>query len=413
MIPHPTSTRAALAVPCLAIFMAMAGCGRSDSDAVKADATAPPVVAVAKTERQDLRRQTILTAEFRPFQEVDVMAKVSGYIKTILVDVGDRVRQGQLLATLEIPEMHDDLTRAQATVSRSDAEVARAQDDIQRSQSSHRIAHLTYERLAGVAKNEPGMIAQQELDAAQSKDLEAEAQVAGAKSNLNTALQSEGISRAEQGKVKTMFDYTRVTAPFTGVITKRFADTGSMIQAGTASQTQAMPVVRISENSRLRLIVPVPESAVPSIRLGEPIEVRVPTLKRSFAGRVARFSDRVQQSTRTMDTEIDVENPGLVLIPGMYAEVTLVLEKRNAAVAVPVTALQRAEGGSATVLVVTPQNRVEERAVKTGLETSSDAEVQSGLREGELVVIGNRSSLRAGEVVKPKLTAMTDGRSEL
>lgn len=409
MLPNPPCMRAALAFLCIA----MAGCGHSDSDAVKADASAPPVVAVAKTERRDLARQTVLTAEFRPFQEVDVMAKVSGYIKTINVDVGDRVQKGQLLATLEIPEMNDDLTRAQATVSRSDAEVARAQDDIRRAESAHKIAHLTYERLASVAKNEPGMIAQQELDAAQSKDLEAEAQVSGAKSNLNTAMQSAGISRAEQGKVKTMFDYTRVTAPFSGVVTKRFADTGSMIQAGTASQTQAMPVVRISENSHLRLIVPVPESAVPSIRLGESIEVRVPTLQRSFTGRVARFSDRVQQSTRTMDTEIDVPNPSLVLIPGMYAEVTLMLEKRDAAIAVPITALQRSEAGSAAVLVVTQQNRVETRAIKTGLETSRDAEVQSGLREGELVVIGNRSALRDGEAVRPKLTAMTDGRSEL
>lgn len=139
MIPYPRSACAALAVFCLA----MAGCGRADSDEVRAEGGAPPVVAVAKSERRDLSRQTVLTAEFRPFQEVDVMAKVAGYIKTIGVDVGDRVRQGQLLATLEIPEMNDDLTRAQALVSRSDAEVARARDDIQRAESAHRLApHL-------------------------------------------------------------------------------------------------------------------------------------------------------------------------------------------------------------------------------------------------------------------------------
>ena len=85
-------------------------------------------------------------------------------------------------------------------------------------------------------------------------------------------------------KVKTMMDYTRVTAPFAGVITKRYADTGSMIQAGTASQTQAMPVVRLSENSLLRLILPVPESAVPTVHIGQQVEVRVPTLNRSFPG---------------------------------------------------------------------------------------------------------------------------------
>ena len=400
---------AALTIVCLAL----AACGHPESAAVSADTAETPVVAVAKTERRDLSRQTTLTAEFRPYQEVDVMAKVSGYIKSIRVDVGDRVQTGQLLATLEIPEMNDDLSRAKATLSRSDAEVTRAQDDIQRAESSHRLAHLTYERLANVAKNQPGMIAQQELDAAQSRDLESEAQVSGAKANLNTAMQSVGVSKAEQGKVRTMFDYTRVTAPFAGVVTKRFADTGSMIQAGTASQTQAMPVVRVSENRLLRLIVPVPESAVPSIRLGEQIEVRVPTLKRSFSGKVARFSDRVQQATRTMETEIDVPNPGLILMPGMYAEVTLNLEKRDNAVAVPLTALQRdADTTTAKVFVVSPQNRIQTKTVTTGLETARDAEVRSGLDAGELVVIGNRAALKNGEAVKPRLTTITDGRSD-
>ncbi len=402
--------RSMILAPLALIVLAAAGCSSSHATVAAADESAPPVVAVAKTERRDLSRETVLTAEFRPYQEVDVMAKVSGYIKKINVDVGDRVQQGQLLATLEVPEMKDDLTRADATISRANSEIARAQDDVRRAESAHRIAHLTYERLANVAKNQPGMIAQQELDAAQSKDLEAEAQVAGAKSNLDTATQSLGVSRAEQGKVRTMIDYTRVTAPFAGVVTKRFADTGSMIQAGTASQSQARPVVRVSENSTLRLIVPVPESAVPSIHLGETIEVRVPTLKRSFTGRVARFADRLQAATRTMETEIDVPNHGLMLMPGMYAEVTLVLEKRDGAIAVPITALQR-EGDTATVLVVTAANRVETRKLETGLETARDVEVKSGLRDGDMVVVGNRAVLKNGEEVKPKITSISDGRN--
>ena len=171
-------------------------------------------------------------------------------------------------------------------------------------------------------------------------------------------------------------DYTRVTAPFAGVITKRYADTGSMIQAGTASQTQAMPLVQLSENSLLRLILPVPESAVPTVHIGQQVEVRVPTLNRSFPGQVARFADKLSLATRTMDTEVDVPNPTLVLIPGMYAEVNLTLDRRNAVLAVPVTAVdmdRRRRMPPARVMVVTPDNRVEIRKVELGLETANES----------------------------------------
>src|SRR5581483_5559853 len=173
----------------------------------------------------------------------------------------------------------------------------------------------------------------------QSKDVVSEAQVSGAKSNLTAAEQQVRVNTAELQKVKTLAEYARVTAPFDGVITKRFADTGSMIQAGISSSTQAMPVVRLSENNLLRLIVPVPESAVPAVRIGQAVEVRVPSLNRGFPGRVARFSGKVSLATRTMDTEVDVPNPSLVLVPGMYAEVNLTLDSRHGVVAVPVSAV--------------------------------------------------------------------------
>jgi len=366
-----------------------------------------PTVAVAKAAPADLSRSVKLTAEFKPFQEIDVMAKVAGYIKEIRVDVGDRVRQGELLATLEIPEMANDLARAKAAVARSDAEVARANDDISRAESAHNIAHLSYERLAEVSKKRPGLIAQQEIDDAHSKDLGAEAQLAAAKSNRAAAVQQVDVNKADVDRVNTMHDYTRVTAPFAGVITKRYADKGSMIQAGTASQTQAMPVVRLSENSSLRLILPVPESVVPRIRVGQQVEVNVPSLNRTFPGKVARFSDKVQLSTRTMDTEVDVSNPSLVLIPGMYAEVNLTLDRRAGTLAIPVSAVDGgADPGAGQVMLVTPDEKVEVRKVSLGLETANLVEVLSGLREGDLVVIGSRASLQAGQPVKPKVTSM-------
>lgn len=368
-----------------------------------------PTVAVAKATTEDMSHGLVLTAEFKPFQEVEVMAKVAGYVKRIYVDVGDRVHVGQLLATLEIPEMEDDIAKATASVERTNAEVARAKDEITRAESAHDMAHVRYTRLSDVARKRPGLVAQQEIDDAHSKDLMAEAQVAGAKSGLAAAIQSVSVTKAELGRTKTMGQYTRVTAPFTGVVTKRFADTGSMIQAGTASQTQAMPLVRLSQNGMLRLILPVPESAVPRVHVGQQVQVRVPTLNRTFPGQVARFADRVQVGTRTMDTEVDVPNANFLLVPGMYAEVDLTMDHRTATLAIPISAVESDPDGltkTGKVLMVTADNRIEMRQVALGIETANHVEVLSGLKSGDSVVIGNRGSLQPGQHVKAKAVTM-------
>ena len=277
----------------------------------------------------------------RPHRRVQALPGSRCHGESLRLSQGDQGRRwrprrpGQLLATLEVPEIRDDLSKADAAVVRAQAEVARAQDELRRAESSHRIAHLSFERLSGVIARKPGLLAQQEIDEAQSRDLVAEAQVASAKSAIAAVEEQVKLVTADTRKVKTLIDYTRVTAPFTGVITRRYGDPGSMIQAGTASQTQAMPVVRLSQTSTLRLILPVPESSVPSVHIGQSVEVRVPTLNRTFPGRVARFTGKLASSTRTMDTEVDVQNPGLILLPGMYAEVDLTLAKRNKVLTVP------------------------------------------------------------------------------
>jgi RND family efflux transporter MFP subunit len=410
-----------LGLLCLPAVLLIHACGKSEVTQVQANATPElPTVPVSKATVQDLSRDMVLTAEFVPFQEVDVMAKVAGYVKEIFVDVGDHVKQGQTLAILEVPELQDQLTETKASVEQADAEVAQARDEVQRAQSAHEIAHLSYQRLTGVVKQHPGLVAQEEIDDAHSKDLVSEAQVAAAKSHLTAALQKVSVNQAEEARVQTLLDYTRVTAPFTGVITKRFADTGSMIQAGTASQTQAMPVVRLSENGLLRLILPVPESAVPSVKVGEQVTVHVPTLNRSFPGRVARFADQLQLSTRTMDTEVDVPNPKLVLVPGMFAEVNLTTVNHPNALTVPVSAVDisatsssdtpdkgqgSSQHGSGKVMVIR-NGRVNVQPVVLGLETVGAYEILSGLNSGDLVVTSNRDTLREGEQVRPKLITM-------
>jgi RND family efflux transporter MFP subunit len=365
----------------------------------------PPVVAVARAGPADLIKTVVLTAEFRPFQEIEVHAKVSGYVKQIMVDVGDRVVAGQTLAILEVPEMSDDVARAQASSKRSEAEVQHARDELAQAQAGYDAAHLTYQRLADVNKQRPNLIAQQEIDDARGKDLAAEAGVSAAKSALAAAQQQVQVSQVDQQRTNTMLAYSKITAPFAGVISKRYADTGAMIQAGTASQTQALPLVRLSEIGKLRLVLPVPESMVSKIHLGEVVEVRVPSLNRSFPGTVSRFSDTVSTATRTMETEVDVLNPGLTLVPGMYAEANLTLDRRQKALAIPLMAVST-QGDKSSVFVVTAENKVEERQVKLGIQTANRTEVVAGLHDGDLVVVGNRSQIQPGLQVTPKQIEM-------
>lgn len=234
---RPSVPLATIALASIQLIFNLA-CSRPQS--VRASKTANlPVVAVTKATTEDLSHGLVLTAEFKPFQEVDLMAKVAGYVKQINVDVGDRVKQGQLLAILEIPEQANDLARAKAAVDRANAEAERERDELRRAESAHQITHLSFTRLSQVAAQKPGLIAQQEIDDTHSKDLVSEAQIAAARSSLRASEKQVDVNKAELAKVKTMIEYTRVRAPFTGVITKRYADTGSMIQAGTASQTQA------------------------------------------------------------------------------------------------------------------------------------------------------------------------------
>jgi RND family efflux transporter MFP subunit len=403
--------RTRLQIQALFAILAAAGivsCGKQKT--VEAQQPEAPTVAVAKAATGNLSHQLVLTAEFTPFQEIDVMAKISGYVKQINVDIGDRVKDGQLLAVLEFPEMTDEVTKAKASVQRSESQVVQAQDEVHRAESNHQIAHLSYQRLSGVANSRPGLVAQQEVDDVQSKDLSAEAQMQSAKSSLAAAVQQVDMSKAELARFQTMFEYTKVTAPFSGVITKRYANTGSMIQAGTASQSQAMPLVRLSQNTLLRLTLPVPESAVPTVHVGQQVDVRVPTLNRTFPGRVARFADKLQLSTRTMDTEVDVQNDNLILIPGMYAEVNLTLKNANEVVYVPVSAVDRdadSDTGKGTVLVVSSGGKIERRNVVVGMETATRLEIRSGLHDGEMVVIGSRAGLQPGQGVIPKATTMT------
>jgi len=379
---------------------AMYSCTRTAKTAVQADYQIPSV-SVARVQRQDLERDLVLSAEFRPYEEVDLHAKVAGYLKDIRVDVGDRVQAGQLIAILEIPEMADEDAQAEATRKRSEAELLHAQSELMRDQSAHEAAHLNFQRLDDVMKVRPALVARQEIDNAMAKDREAEAQVDSAKAAITAAEQQIRVAQAGEQRIHTLQAYQRITAPFAGVISKRYADPGAMIQAGTSSSSQAMPVVRLSEIARLRLVLAVPESAVPRIHVGGAIGIRVNAVNRQIQGKVSRFSDRLQTDTRTMETEVDVDNSRGDLAPGMFAEAVVTLDRHNGALAIPVQAVAGAED-KASLLVVDPQNQLVQKEVRLGLETPDRREVLSGLNDGDLVVVGKATGLRPGLRVKPQ-----------
>ncbi len=218
-------------------------------------------------------------------------------------------------------------------------------------------------------------------------------------------------AKAKLAHDQTLFDYSKITAPFSGVVTERYANLGTLMQAGTGSSTQAMPLVRLSQDDLFRLVIPVPEGYVRYIRIGDPVSVHVPSLNRTFPGKVARFSVDVQADTRTMHTEVDVPNPQRVLLPGLYAEAELQLDQKADVEAVPIQALNQ-QGKKTSVFVVGANSQLEERTVEVGLETSSDAEITAGLREGEQVVVSDRSGLKPGQKVHPQPVAVLEYKEQ-
>ena len=379
-----------------------------DSDPKAAEIPAA-VVAIAK--RGVLSNTLSLAGQFQPYQEIEVHAKVSGYVQHIYVDIGDRVRAGQTLAVLEIPELDAQLKGTQAQVLHSQDEVVRAENEVTRAESDHSALHAAYARLQQASAARPGLIAEQELDDSRSKDLAAEAQVDAAKAGLSAARQQTAVSDADRMRVSALANYAKVTAPLSGVITWRYADTGALIQAGTSSNTQSMPVVKLAQSDVLRLRLPVPESAVPYIHVGSPVQVQVKAIGRTFTGKVVRFTRSVSLDTRTMETEIDVGNADLSLTPGMYADTTLELEHNANALNIPVQAVIQ-DANKRYVLVVDDQDRVRRREVGLGEQTSGRAEILGGLSEKERVITGGQSNYQVGEVVKPRLENESAGDGE-
>jgi len=349
----------------LCILVAATGCSRAPRDA---PSDSRRTVVVVRPQRGDIVRSITLPGDLVGLYQSTLYAKVTGYLKSISVDKGDWVKSGQLLAVIEVPELQERLARAKADM------------DVQR---------LTYQRLEQVWKSDPRLVARQDVDIAQGKYLEAKAQM---------------------DELEAMASYTRIVAPFDGVVTGRFADPGALIKAGgeqasaSADQGSASPsggtspVLALALIDTMRTYVYVPQDAVASIRRGMPAKLTLQDLPgRSFDGSVTRFANSLDLGTRTMLTEIDLKNPRHELYPGMYANVTLELERHRDALKLPESALGDSPDGK--YVMIAQDGKLRQQEVTVGIGTGKSVEIVHGLSGGEMVVTNLDPSIVADEVV--------------
>jgi RND family efflux transporter MFP subunit len=404
----PLRDRLSRPVISLSLFLplAFAGCkARPDlADADPADAATQPVAAaVAVVQRGNISHMLSLAGQFQPYQVIDVHAKVSGYVRRINVDIGDRVHAGQTLAVLEVPELNAQYRGSQSEQQRSKEQISIAQHEISRAEASHVALQANYDRLLQASKAQPGLIAEQELDDVRAKADASQAQVDAARSTLSAARQQSNAAQADVERYSALQAYTTITAPLSGVVIWRYADTGALIQAGTSSDTQSLPLIKLSQSDLLRLRLPVPEDAVGYIHNGDSVQIRVDALHRTLTGKIVRFTRNVSLDTRTMQTEIDVPNKDLSIDPGMYANTYVQLAHRENVLTVPLLAVQRDDSGRTTVLVVDSQNHVHHRTVELGIQGSLLAEVRSGVQQNDRVVLGNAARYKDGEAITPRV----------
>jgi RND family efflux transporter MFP subunit len=386
---------------CLAAALLLIYFIRVHHQAGAASDTPPPVVAVsvATAHTGFIANQLTVAGVFQAFQEIDVHGKVSGYIRHIYVDIGDRVHKGQTLAVLEVPELQAEVAGAQAGITQTQQNIGRLQSEVSMEQANYAAVHANYTRLKQASDQQPGLVAAQELDDALAKDRSAASQVDAAKAAVAAAQGQLGVSRAENLRVSSMEQYATITAPYNGVVTMRYADTGALIPAGTAEGLN-QAVVKLAQSDVLRLRMPVPERDVPLVHIGSQVTVHVQATGQQFPGTVVRYTRDVSNATRTMLTEVDVNNPDLTLTPGMYADVTFNLEQKNGALLVPASAI--IQGDQPSVMMVDASNRVRKQAVVLGISGANSQEITAGLQPGDKVIIGGQSELQPGQQVSPQ-----------
>jgi RND family efflux transporter MFP subunit len=335
-------------------------------------------VDVVPVRSQTVERISILTGEILPYQRVTLHARANGYVERVLVDRGDSVRQGQLLVSLAAPELTAQTAEAESRAETAEAARAEAEARLAASQA-------TYERLK-IASETPGAIAGNEL-------IQAEKAVEAGKAAVRSAAGAVRTAAASVQATKQSEAYLKVTAPFSGLITERFVHPGALVGPGNSS---AGALLELEQVERLRVVVPVPETAVASIRRGTRAHFRAPAYPgRTFSGIVSRIDRSLDPKTRTMAVELDVSNPRNELSPGMYPQIDWPTRSGNPALLVPRSAIVTTTERT-FVIRVGDGGRAEWVNVRRGEAAGDMVEVQGQLSPGDLVVRRGTDEIREG-----------------
>ncbi len=308
--------------------------------------------------RGEIVRRVTLPGNVMAYQEATLYAKVAGYLKTIAVDKGDAVKQGDLLAEIEAPEMLADLVKEKAEAEAAD---------------------LDYKRISGAQKRASDLVMPQTVDAAKAK---------------------AGIARAGVQRIETLLAYAKITAPFSGVITKRWVDPGALILAPTSSAAaKNAAVVTLMDFSTVRIDVAIPDTDAPLVKKDLPVKVTVSELPgRTFTGTITRFSYALDESTKTMATEIEISNPDMVLRPGMWAAIEIELQKKENALLIPAEALVT-EKNKNSVFVVR-DNKAEKVSITTGFDDGVNVEILKGCGPNDSLIVAGKQSVTDGQKVQ-------------
>jgi membrane fusion protein (multidrug efflux system) len=346
-------------LPALFVLAALCGCAPSSVEAPQKAPQPLAVQTVLPKRGEIVRNITLPTFRVVALQEATLYAKVSGYLKTITVDKGDEVKEGQLLAEIEVPELLADEAQYLAESG---------------------VAQTNYQRMVEARQRAPDLVVPLSVD-----DLRRQWEVAQAKLE----------------RTRTLLNYSRITAPFSGTITARFVDPGAFIPAATSgTPAQSAALVSLMDFSRVRVQVFVPEPEVPFIKNGLPVQVKVEELRgRIFRGSVTRFAHALDEATKTMLTEIELPNPAGELRAGMYASVQLEVERKSDALLVPVQAVLIEKAGTSVFIVA--DGRAKKTPVQVGFNDGSNAEIAGGIGPDQAVILLGKQTLNDGQPVNP------------
>src|ERR1700730_8952234 len=373
----------------------------SPVNSTKADSA--PRVEVVRPRRVTVAQRLQTNATLEAFEEADLFAKVSGYLSDVRVDIGDHVKAGQVLAVIDIPEMEQELAEAKAQLESKQSSLESASRQLDHYKANVKLQNALLERREelGAAGH---FISDRALDEVRANAEIAKADLSVAEANRALAANEVDVAAATVEKIKTLLAYTRIVAPFDGVVARRLVNRGDLVQAATATRTtpSAGSLFTVQRIDTIRVFCDVPANYVPLLHIGELAIVKPSGFDgMAFFGKVTRFSLRLDPETRNMRTEIDLPNPDERLYPGTYAEVSLEMNRRPDALTLPSAAVGSDGDGSFVYTII--DNRITRLAVMTGLTDSGRIEVTAGLSEQTVVVASTKGVPPPRTAVHPQM----------